>query len=121
MTLSFFVKKTLIIFKCLNFEICLPDSIPYYNKPPRNNGGPVHGGRWGSDLHHIITTFIFTTLSFNGTNVTRGQVPQILYYSTPAEEPAITNGTANLAQTSRQSALAISVAVKTHHVHVQVW
>ena len=74
--------------------------------------------RWGSDLHHIITTFIFTTLSFNGTNVTRGQVPQILYYSTPAEEPAITNGTANLAQTSRQSALAISVAVKTHHVHV---
>ena len=47
--------------------------------------------------------------------MTRGQVPQILYYSTPAEEPAITNSTANLAQTfSRQSALAITVAVVRH-------
>ena len=60
------------------------------------------------------TTFTFTScsLSFNGTNVTRGQIPQILYYSTPTEEPSITNSTANLAQTfSRQSALSITVSV----------
>ena len=63
------------------------------------------------------TTFTFTScsLSFNGTNVTRGQVPQILYYSSPAEEPTITNSTASLAQTfSRQSALAITVSVVRH-------
>ena len=67
------------------------------------------------------TTFTFTScsLSFNGTNVTRGQVPQILYYSSPAdsdqEQTNITNSTANLAQTfSRQSALHITVSVVRH-------
>ena len=85
----------------------------------RNHGARTNNGDGGQSTVRGSdgTTFTFTScsLSFNGTNVTRGQVPQILYYSTPAEEPAITNSTANLAQTfSRQSALAITVAVVRH-------
>ena len=75
-----------------------------------NNGDGGHSTVKGSDG----STFTYTScsLSFNGTNPTRGQIPQILYYSSPSEEPAITNSTANLAQTfSRQSALSITVAV----------
>ena len=78
-----------------------------------NNGDGGQSSVRGSDG----TTFTFTScsLSFNGTNVTRGQVPQILYYSSPSEEPTITSSTASLAQTlSRQSALAITVSVVRH-------
>ena len=78
-----------------------------------NNGDGGQASVRGSDG----TTFTFTScsLSFNGTNVTRGQVPQILYYSSPEQEPTITSSTASLAQTlSRQSALAITVSVVRH-------
>ena len=60
----------------------------------RNHGARTNNGDGGQSMVKGSdgTTFTFTTcsLSFNGTNVTRGQVPQILYYSSPAEEPAIT-------------------------------
>ena len=85
----------------------------------RNHGARTNNGDGGQSTVRGSdgTTFTFTScsLSFNGTNVTRGQVPQILYYSSPAEEPTITNSTASLAQTfSRQSALAITVSVVRH-------
>jgi len=82
----------------------------------RNHGARTNNGDGGQSTVKGSdgSTFTFTScsLSFNGTNPTRGQIPQILYYSSPSEEPAITNSTANLAQTfSRQSALSITVAV----------
>merc|ERR1719481_480050 len=82
----------------------------------RNHGAKTNNGDVGQSVvkGNDGTTFTFTScsLSFNGTNPTRGQLPQILYFSSPSEEPAITNSTANLAQTfSRQSALSITVAV----------
>ena len=82
----------------------------------RNHGARTNNGDGGQSTVKGSdgTTFTFTScsLSFNGTNVTRGQIPQIIYYSSPPEEPTITNSTANLAQTfSRQSALSITVSV----------
>ena len=85
----------------------------------RNHGARTNNGDGGQP--HIkgsdgtTFTFLSCSLSFNGTNCTRGQIPQILYYSSPAEESSISNSTANMAQSySRQSALAITVSVVRH-------
>ena len=79
----------------------------------RNHGARTNNGDGGQSTVRGSdgTTFTFTScsLSFNGTNVTRGQVPQILYYSSPAEEPTITNSTASLAQTLSKSDQAFLV------------
>ena len=83
----------------------------------RNQGARTNNGDGGQSTVKGTdgTTFTFTqcSLSFNGTNPTRGQIPQILYHSSPgSEEPSITSSTASLAQTfSRQSALSITVSV----------
>ena len=82
----------------------------------RNHGAKTNNGDGGQSTVKGTdgTTFTFTScsLSFNRTNPTRGRIPQILYFSSPYEEPAITNSKANPAQTfSCQSALSITVAV----------
>ena len=83
----------------------------------RNQGARTNNGDGGTG---VITgtdgtkfTFSSCSLSFNGTNPTRGQIPQILYHSSPnSDEPNITASTASLANTfSRQSALSITVSV----------
>ena len=83
----------------------------------RNQGARTNNGDGGQTTVKGTdgTTFTFTScsLSFNGTNPTRGQIPQVLYHSSPgSEEPNISSSTASLAQTfSRQSALSITVSV----------
>ena len=55
----------------------------------RNHGGRTSNGDGGTSTVKGAdgTTFTYTScsLSFNGTNPTRGQIPQILYFSTPQE------------------------------------
>jgi E3 ubiquitin-protein ligase MYCBP2 len=55
----------------------------------RNHGGRTSNGDGGTSTVKGPdgTTFTFTScsLSFNGTNPTRGQIPQVLYFSTPQE------------------------------------
>ena len=59
------------------------------------------------------TTFSFTScsLSFNGTNPTRGQLPQILYFSSP-QESDVQDATKSLAETyARRTALSMTSAI----------
>jgi E3 ubiquitin-protein ligase MYCBP2 len=85
----------------------------------RNHGGGTCNGDGGqAEVRGPDgTTFTFTScsLSFNGTNPTRGQIPQILYYASPAAEggePSISNTTVNIAQTlSHKSALSLTTTV----------
>lgn len=65
------------------YRICLKENIKYALRL-RNHGGRTSNGDGG--LNSVKgpdgTTFSFSTcsLSFNGTNHTRGQLPQLLYY-----------------------------------------
>ena len=81
----------------------------------RNHGGQTCNGDGGqsSVKGPDGTTFTFSScsLSFNGTNPTRGQIPQLLYYSS-TEEQNISSSTVNIAQSmSQKSALSITVTV----------
>ena len=82
----------------------------------RNHGARTNNGDGGQSsvrgTDGTCFTFHSCSLSFNGTNPTRGQIPQILYYSSPSEEPATSCSSASLAHSfSRQSALSITVTV----------
>ncbi|RWS17339.1 E3 ubiquitin-protein ligase MYCBP2-like isoform X4 [Dinothrombium tinctorium] len=102
----------------LRFERPIPirEKIKYAirlkNRGPRTNNGD--GG-----LTHVRgpdgTTFTFSdcSLSYNGTNHTRGQIPQILYYSSPPNaqhKEASTNYIGDEFQ-ARKNILAISEAI----------
>ena len=93
LTFYSFLKSFLTL---LNFSSnFLPVSIrPHakYGLRLRNHGGRTSNGDGGTSTVKGPdgTTFTFTScsLSFNGTNPTRGQVPQVLYFSTPQESGA---------------------------------
>ena len=84
----------------------------------RSYGGRTNNGDGGTSSVKGPdgTTFTFSScsLSFNGTNPTRGQIPSILYYSSPAESP-IQSSTKSMAELySRRTALSMtSTIVKT--------
>eukprot|EP00094_Tigriopus_californicus_P010528 TCALIF_10156-PA protein Name:"Similar to MYCBP2 E3 ubiquitin-protein ligase MYCBP2 (Homo sapiens)" AED:0.02 eAED:0.04 QI:14/0.77/0.5/1/0.88/0.8/10/0/4914 len=84
----------------------------------RNHGGRTNNGDGGvsSVKGPDGTTFVFSScsLSFNGTNPTRGQLPQILYFSSPQEND-VQSSTKSMAELySRRTALSmISTIVKT--------
>ena len=53
---------------------------------------------WLERFFHVFSAFSTDQLfSFNGTNPTRGQVPQLVYYSS-VEEQSISTTTVNIAQ-----------------------
>ena len=81
----------------------------------RNHGGRTSNGDGGvsSVKGPDGTTFSFTScsLSFNGTNPTRGQLPQILYFSSP-QESDVQDATKSLAETyARRTALSMTSAI----------
>ena len=81
----------------------------------RNHGGRTSNGDGGisSVKGPDGTTFSFSScsLSFNGTNPTRGQLPQILYFSSPQEND-VQAATKNLAETyARRTALSMTSAI----------
>lgn len=104
----------------IRFERPIPirDNVKYALRL-RNHGARTNNGDGG--LTHVRgpdgTTFTFTdcSLSFNGTNHTRGQIPQILYYSSPpaTKTPSQPAPQANQADeaTARRNVLAIADAV----------
>ncbi|KAL3283878.1 hypothetical protein HHI36_018047 [Cryptolaemus montrouzieri] len=79
----------------------------------RNHGGRTNNGDGG--LNSVKgsdgTNFIFSTcaLSFNGTTLTRGQIPVILYYSNPMEYGK--TSTTKLEQQARKAALSMTNAI----------
>ena len=85
----------------------------------RNHGGRTSNGDGGAPTVKGPdgTTFTFTScsLSFNGTNPTRGQIPQILYFSSPSQETDVQSSTKSLAEMyARKTALSMtSTIVKT--------
>ncbi|GIX94124.1 e3 ubiquitin-protein ligase MYCBP2 [Caerostris extrusa] len=77
----------------------------------RNHGSRTNNGDGGLSQvkgpDGCIFTFTDCSLSFNGTNHTRGQIPQILYYSTPQDTESVQN-TRDLAELqARRNALSI--------------
>ncbi|GFY47108.1 hypothetical protein TNIN_284731 [Trichonephila inaurata madagascariensis] len=81
----------------------------------RNHGSRTNNGDGGLSQvkgpDGCIFTFTDCTLSFNGTNHTRGQIPQILYYSTPQDSESVQN-TRDLAELqARRNALSICNSV----------
>ncbi|XP_054723026.1 E3 ubiquitin-protein ligase MYCBP2-like [Uloborus diversus] len=81
----------------------------------RNHGSRTNNGDGGLSQvkgpDGCIFTFTDCSLSFNGTNHTRGQIPQILYYSTPQDTESVQN-TRDLAELqARRNALSICNAV----------
>ncbi|CAB4068655.1 MYCBP2 [Lepeophtheirus salmonis] len=82
----------------------------------KNHGGRTSNGDGGmsSVRGPDGTTFSFNScsLSFNGSNPTRGQLPQILYYSSPQETDIQSNTTKNLAEKyARRTALTMTSAI----------
>ncbi|KAJ8975749.1 hypothetical protein NQ317_015371, partial [Molorchus minor] len=79
----------------------------------RNHGGRTNNGDGGlsSVKGSENTTFTFSTcsLSFNGTTLTRGQIPVILYYSNPLE--CGRTSTTKLEQQARKAALCMISAI----------
>jgi hypothetical protein len=83
-------KKTKsIFFKLLLYFLVSIRPHAKYGLRLRNHGGRTSNGDGGTSTVKGPdgTTFTFTScsLSFNGTNPTRGQIPQVLYFSTPQE------------------------------------
>ena len=81
----------------------------------RNHGGRTSNGDAGSSTVKGPdgTTFTFTScsLSFNGTNPIRGQIPQILYFSSP-QETDVQSSTKSLAEMyARRTALSMTSAI----------
>lgn len=81
----------------------------------RNHGSRTNNGDGGltqvKGPDGCVFTFSDCSLSFNGTNHTRGQIPQILYYSTPQDSETL-QSTQDLAEMqARKNALAICNAV----------
>ena len=118
--------------ECVNDMFCIkfdkPVTIQAHTKYAlrlRNHGGQTCNGDGGQATVKGPdgTTFSFAScsLSFNGTNPTRGQIPQILYYASSASadgagggsgsgEP--TSSTVNIAQSlSHKSALSLTMTV----------
>ncbi|XP_044762914.1 E3 ubiquitin-protein ligase MYCBP2 [Coccinella septempunctata] len=81
----------------------------------RNHGGRTNNGDGGlsSVKGSDGTNFIFSTcaLSFNGTTLTRGQIPVLLYYSNPMEYGK--TSTTKLEQQARKAALSMTSAIFT--------
>ncbi|KAB0796834.1 hypothetical protein PPYR_10895 [Photinus pyralis] len=79
----------------------------------RNHGGRTNNGDGGlnSVKGSDNTTFTFSTcsLSFNGTTLTRGQIPVILYYSNPVECAKVTS--TKLEQHARKGALSMTSSI----------
>ncbi|KAL1517024.1 hypothetical protein ABEB36_000844 [Hypothenemus hampei] len=78
----------------------------------RNHGGRTNNGDGGLNAvkGSDNTTFTFSTcsISFNGTTVTRGQIPILLYYSNPIE---CGKSTSKLEHQARKTALLMTNAI----------
>ncbi len=83
----------------------------------RNHGGRTSNGDGGvsSVKGPDGTNFVFSncSLSFNGTNPTRGQLPQILYYSSPQEnDDDVQSSTRSMAELyARRTALSMTATI----------
>jgi len=81
----------------------------------RNHGGRTNNGDGGlkSVRGPDGTTFTFSTcsLSFNGTTQTRGQIPHILYYSSPQDSENQQNSRAVAEMQARKCTLGLAGAV----------
>eukprot|EP00095_Tigriopus_kingsejongensis_P005847 maker-scaffold697_size109876-snap-gene-0.24 protein:Tk05847 transcript:maker-scaffold697_size109876-snap-gene-0.24-mRNA-1 annotation:"e3 ubiquitin-protein ligase mycbp2 isoform x1" len=82
----------------------------------RNQGGRTNNGDGGvsSAKGPDGTNFTFSScsLSFNGTNPTRGQLPQILYYSSPQGINDVQSSTKSMAELySRRTALSMTSTI----------
>ncbi|XP_042905925.1 E3 ubiquitin-protein ligase MYCBP2 isoform X1 [Parasteatoda tepidariorum] len=81
----------------------------------RNHGSRTNNGDGG--LSQIkgpdgcLFTFTDCSLSFNGTNHTRGQIPQILYYSTPQDIENVQNSRELAELQARRNALSICESI----------
>ncbi|XP_056648043.1 E3 ubiquitin-protein ligase MYCBP2 isoform X1 [Diorhabda sublineata] len=79
----------------------------------RNHGGRTNNGDGGLNSvkgsDNTIFTFSTCSLSFNGTTLTRGQIPIILYYSNPLESGRA--ATTKLEQQARVAALSMTSAI----------
>nr|CAH7734761.1 unnamed protein product [Callosobruchus chinensis] len=79
----------------------------------RNHGGRTNNGDGGlssvKGSDNTMFTFYTCSLSFNGTTLTRGQIPIILYYSNPLEYGRAV--TSKLEQQARNTALSLTSAV----------
>ncbi|CAG9818959.1 unnamed protein product [Phaedon cochleariae] len=79
----------------------------------RNHGGRTNNGDGGlssvKGSDNTIFTFSTCSLSFNGTTLTRGQIPIILYYSNPLEYGRA--ATTKLEQQARNTALSMTSAI----------
>ncbi|KAG8179148.1 hypothetical protein JTE90_015337 [Oedothorax gibbosus] len=81
----------------------------------RNHGSRTNNGDGGLSQvkgpDGTLFTFTDCSLSFNGTNHTRGQIPQILYFSTPQDTESV-QSTRDLAELqARRNALSICNSV----------
>lgn len=84
----------------------------------RNHGGRTSNGDSGvsSVKGPDGTSFVFSScsLSFNGTNPTRGQLPQMLYYSSPQEnaDDDVQSATKSMAELyARRAALSMTATI----------
>ncbi|KAF5304147.1 hypothetical protein FQA39_LY01932 [Lamprigera yunnana] len=79
----------------------------------RNHGGRTNNGDGGlssvKGSDNTMFTFSTCSLSFNGTTLTRGQIPVILYYSNPMECAKVTS--TKLEQQARKGALSMTSAI----------
>ncbi|KAG5884565.1 hypothetical protein JTB14_006591 [Gonioctena quinquepunctata] len=79
----------------------------------RNHGGRTNNGDGGlssvKGSDNTIFTFSTCSLSFNGTTLTRGQIPVVLYYSNPLEYGRA--ATSKLEQQARSTALSMTCAI----------
>ncbi|CAL4105683.1 unnamed protein product, partial [Meganyctiphanes norvegica] len=80
-----------------------------------NHGGRTSNGDGGlgsvKGPDGSTVTFSACSLSVNGTNHIRGQIPQLMYYSTPADPESQQNTREMAEQQARKSALAIAGSI----------
>jgi hypothetical protein len=101
----------------LNKRIYIFSNIRICSFRLRNHGGRTSNGDGGvsSVKGPDGTNFIFSncSLSFNGTNPTRGQLPQILYYSSPQEnDDDVQSATRSMAELyARRTALSMTATI----------
>lgn len=100
----------------LKFEkpVAIKENVKYAVRL-RNHGGRTSNGDGG--LNSVRgpdgSTFTFSTcsLSFNGTTQTRGQIPQILYYSSPQDSESQQTSRALAEMQARKCTLTLAGAV----------
>lgn len=107
----------------LKFERAVPikENVKYAIRL-RNQGGRTSNGDGGLNLvkgpDGVTFSFSTCSLSFNGTTQTRGQIPQILYYSNPQDCDSQHTTKAVAEHQARKSTLSMTTAIINRSSHL---